>query len=453
MAVRLTDKILPLNDAFTGMVDDDQVLDSAVTSANILTSDGTVFQSVTMSGDATIATDGTVTVANDSHTHSAYVLHSLADAANDFLVASGADTFIKKTLAETGAILEGDIQHDNLQGLGTGAAHSYIDQDVTSGSTPTFTGTNFTGIPYSGLANGTDGELITWSATGTIATVAVGTATHVLTSNGVGAAPTFQAPAGGGTPGGSDTQIQWNDGGSSFGGLSTLTWDDTDFMLGSGGTTKLQFRDSAIYINSNADGEMTITADSMINLGTAGDVKIGDSTERDFYPSTSLKVNLGTTSNKFKDVVCSNLIHADYCSVTTTANSTASATTRDVFDEDNYTSYTSDANVTARGITYASGTGRFTVDNAGIYLITCLYNLNIGSSDEMNLIVKKNGTSVYTHDVFIHSYTDPSGTTVSLVLQLAASDYINFEAGSVDGVDVTTFYGGCTATIHKIAGV
>lgn len=54
--------------------------------------------------------------------HTQYILHSLADAANDFLVASGANTFIKKTLAETGAILEGDIQHDNLQGV-TAAEH------------------------------------------------------------------------------------------------------------------------------------------------------------------------------------------------------------------------------------------------------------------------------------------------------------------------------------------
>ena len=46
---------------------------------------------------------------------------------------------------------------------------------------------------------GTDGELITWDASGDPATVAVGTATHVLTSNGAGAAPTFQA-AGGGDP-------------------------------------------------------------------------------------------------------------------------------------------------------------------------------------------------------------------------------------------------------------
>ena len=45
------------------------------------------------------------------------------------------------------------------------------------------------------MAGGTDGELITWDASGNPAAVAVGTATHILTSNGVGVAPTFQAPA------------------------------------------------------------------------------------------------------------------------------------------------------------------------------------------------------------------------------------------------------------------
>jgi hypothetical protein len=49
------------------------------------------------------------------------------------------------------------------------------------------------------LAAGTDGELITWDASGDPAAVAVGTATHVLTSNGAGAAPTFQAAAAGGS--------------------------------------------------------------------------------------------------------------------------------------------------------------------------------------------------------------------------------------------------------------
>ena len=52
-------------------------------------------------------------------------------------------------------------------------------------------------ISYTKLADGTDGNLITWDASGVAALVATGTATHVLTSNGAGTAPTFQAAAGG----------------------------------------------------------------------------------------------------------------------------------------------------------------------------------------------------------------------------------------------------------------
>ena len=58
-------------------------------------------------------------------------------------------------------------------------------------------GTTLDNIPVGNLADGTDGELITWSAAGAPTTVAVGTTNHVLTSNGAGAAPTFQAAAGG----------------------------------------------------------------------------------------------------------------------------------------------------------------------------------------------------------------------------------------------------------------
>jgi hypothetical protein len=68
--------------------------------------------------------------------------------------------------------------------------------DVTS--TGNATTISSKAVDISMLADGTDGELITWDATGKAATVPVGTATHVLTSNGAGAAPTFQAPAAGG---------------------------------------------------------------------------------------------------------------------------------------------------------------------------------------------------------------------------------------------------------------
>jgi len=52
-------------------------------------------------------------------------------------------------------------------------------------------------IDVGDIKDGTDGELITWSAAAVATTVAVGTSGQVLTSGGVGVAPTF-ADAGGG---------------------------------------------------------------------------------------------------------------------------------------------------------------------------------------------------------------------------------------------------------------
>ena len=63
--------------------------------------------------------------------HTQYTLHSLADAASDFLVASGANAFVKKTLAETGAILEADLDHGNIQGLADDDHTRYLDKDGT----------------------------------------------------------------------------------------------------------------------------------------------------------------------------------------------------------------------------------------------------------------------------------------------------------------------------------
>jgi len=68
----------------------------------------------------------------DDNDHTQYILHSLAAAANDFIVASGANTFVKKTLAETGAILEADISHDNL--VDYDAAEHFIEGSIDHGS-------------------------------------------------------------------------------------------------------------------------------------------------------------------------------------------------------------------------------------------------------------------------------------------------------------------------------
>jgi len=83
----------------------------------------------------------------------------------------------------------------NVTGNASGSSGSCTGNAATA-STSTTVSDN--AITLAKIASGTDGELITWDASGDPAAVAVGTNNHVLTSNGAGAAPTFQAPAGGG---------------------------------------------------------------------------------------------------------------------------------------------------------------------------------------------------------------------------------------------------------------
>ena len=109
-----------------------------------------------------------------------------ADIAQSKILDLTTDLALKAALASP--TFTGTITADNLTATGT--------------LTATLTGTATTvvddAITLAKMAAGTDGNLITFDTNGDPAYVTTGTATHVLTSNGAGAAPTFQAAAGGG---------------------------------------------------------------------------------------------------------------------------------------------------------------------------------------------------------------------------------------------------------------
>jgi len=107
--------------------------------------------------------------------------------------------FANVNAAETGANTIGTAGQTIFVGSLTGNAdtattvttNANLTGDVTSVGNATTIAAKAVDVAM--LADGTDGELITWDATGVAATVATGTSGQILTSNGAGTAPTFQA--------------------------------------------------------------------------------------------------------------------------------------------------------------------------------------------------------------------------------------------------------------------
>ncbi|MHA2065857.1 MAG: hypothetical protein ACXABY_15910, partial [Candidatus Thorarchaeota archaeon] len=136
------------------------------------------------------------------------------------------------------------------------------------------TGNSLSNVDIADLANGTDGELITWDAAGAPAAVAVGTATHVLTSNGVGAAPTFQAAAGGG-------------GGNPYGATYVIAAAGGDYTSVGAWFADAPASGDILYIE---DGTYTETA--ALNITTTNVTMIGQS-----KLGAIIKMNVVTTGS------------------------------------------------------------------------------------------------------------------------------------------------------------
>ncbi|MGR3179509.1 MAG: hypothetical protein ACUZ8E_15810 [Candidatus Anammoxibacter sp.] len=144
-----------------------------------------------------------------------------------------------------GSQLQTDVTANNSKV--TNATHT---GDV-SGSTALTIGAKKVTIAM--LADGTDGELITWDATGVASVVSVGSSGQILTSNGVGTAPTFQTDGG--------------DGDGIYDGGGSLTANPTTVTQGE---NKLKFT-STVVDGFSVDGT-TFSIDALNNrvgIGTA----------------------------------------------------------------------------------------------------------------------------------------------------------------------------------------
>jgi len=152
------------------------------------------------------------------------------------------------TLKADAVTAQSTNQDLDLSGNGTGVP------DIATG----FKVGGTAGLPINNLRVGTDGELITWDASGDPAAVAVGTATHILTSNGAGAAPTFQAAAGGATDINGLSDAITNSSGATIGlGTGALANDDGS------ANNNTALGKSALNTNENGDLNVAIGYESL----------------------------------------------------------------------------------------------------------------------------------------------------------------------------------------------
>ena len=166
--------------------------------------------------------------------------------------------------------------------------------------TPSVTDANITtakvtdnAITLGKMASGTDGNIISYDASGNPVAVATGSSGQVLTSAGAGAVPSFQAAAGGGamvkistvTASGSAT-VDFDNVASTYkmyavvATLITPATNSTSFVMnfGSDGNTYAASKTSAFFhqYNKNNDTDLQAETNATNSLGGAtGDQQIG----------------------------------------------------------------------------------------------------------------------------------------------------------------------------------
>jgi hypothetical protein len=163
----------------------------------------------------------------------------------------------------------GDAQILNKPTIGT-SANNLVQLDG-SARLPAVDGSQLTGLVAATDLSYTASTRVIASSTGTDATLTLVTSTDAGlapasgggTTNFLRADGTFAAPPGG-SPGGSNTQIQFNDS-SAFGGDADLTWNKTTNVLGVTGDVNLS--DGGTYTTTLQT--ITPTADRTISLPNA----------------------------------------------------------------------------------------------------------------------------------------------------------------------------------------
>ena len=141
--------------------------------------------------------------------------------------------------------------HTKLDGIAA-SANNYVHPNHTGDVTSTADGATVIAagaVDIAMLANGTDGQVITWDASGAPTVVGPGTDGQVLTSTGAGSPPAFE------------------DAGGSVGGATGVDFnDDVKARFGTGNDLEIYHDASHSYIHNSGTGNLQVKSDESLYL-------------------------------------------------------------------------------------------------------------------------------------------------------------------------------------------